>query len=409
MGRKLLFEDVKKAFEKRNYQLLEKEYIRSNIPMKFSCPNHPDKDLKISYNKLQSGRGCKYCSKEKQNNAQRHPIEKIKSKFEDKGYILLDNFYIDSHTPLKYKCLKHPNKVLKIAYRSLLNGHGCKYCGREKLSSSKRVAYETVSREFEKRGYILLEKEYINNQQKLRYLCPKHPEENIYITRANLIKGSGCSFCKKEALREHNLKYTIEIVSKKFEERGYRLLETQYIRNTHPMKFSCPNHPNEELYIRLHDFLKGQGCYKCGIENRSGENSYNWKGVITLLSHYLRSFLKDWIFESLKKHDFTCFISKERGIELDVHHSVSFHQLRDIAVKECNLNVKQTIGGYTSEELNMIVSKVKHLHEQIEGIPLRKDIHQLFHEIYGKENNTINQLYEFKERWDNGEFKESCQ
>ncbi|HDR8128259.1 TPA: hypothetical protein QC448_004579 [Bacillus cereus] len=48
MGRKLLFEDVKKAFEKRNYQLLEKEYIRSNIPMKFSCPNHPDKDLKIS-------------------------------------------------------------------------------------------------------------------------------------------------------------------------------------------------------------------------------------------------------------------------------------------------------------------------------------------------------------------------
>ncbi|MED0958284.1 hypothetical protein [Bacillus paramycoides] len=57
----------------------------------------------------------------------------------------------------------------------------------------------------------------------------------------------------------------------------------------------------------------------------------------------------------------------------------------------------------------MIVSKVKHLHEQIEGIPLRKDIHQLFHEVYGKENNTINQLYEFKKRWDNEEFKERCQ
>ncbi|MFJ8531587.1 hypothetical protein [Bacillus sp. NPDC094106] len=52
MGRKLLFEDVKEAFEKRGYQLLEKEYIRSHILMKFRCPKHRDKDLKISYNKL---------------------------------------------------------------------------------------------------------------------------------------------------------------------------------------------------------------------------------------------------------------------------------------------------------------------------------------------------------------------
>ena len=39
----------------------------------------------------------------------------------------------------------------------------------------RKKTYEEVNKAFEDRGYILLEKEYIDAHTKMKYICKKHP------------------------------------------------------------------------------------------------------------------------------------------------------------------------------------------------------------------------------------------
>jgi len=48
---------------------------------------------------------------------------------------------------------------------------------------SRKYTYEEVKKEFERRGYKLLSKEYKNAREKLEYICPKgHHGTTIFHT-----------------------------------------------------------------------------------------------------------------------------------------------------------------------------------------------------------------------------------
>ena len=42
-------------------------------------------------------------------------------------------------------------------------------------------------------------------------------------------------------------KFTLEDIRKEFEEAGYKLLSTEYYRNTDKMKYICPYHKDNHL------------------------------------------------------------------------------------------------------------------------------------------------------------------
>lgn len=62
---KLKYEDIKIAFESRNYALISKEYIHNTESLKFICNKHKDKGIQeIIWTQFNRGFGCNYCSYE---------------------------------------------------------------------------------------------------------------------------------------------------------------------------------------------------------------------------------------------------------------------------------------------------------------------------------------------------------
>lgn len=387
------FTEVKKEFEARGYELLETTYINSQTKMRYRCPHHPDKELSIRYYSLKDGHGCPYCAGKGS-----YTFEEVKNAFSKRGYELLEAKYKDNKTKMRYQCPFHQDKKISITFKDFLNGHGCPYCGKIETAKKNRLPFHIIKRAFEERGYILLETKYINSSTPMRYRCPYHPKKELKITYNAVQQGQGCPYCGGTAKLEY------EYVKQEFEKRGYELLETEFVNSSTKLKYSCPKHPNEELYITYNSLRSGSGCPLCGLEKIKGNNHYKWKGGITSLSTYLREKINNWKFEELKKYNFKCAVTGENDGDLHIHHSKPFYVIRDEVLASLNLEVKPTIGDYTQEELDNIVKALLKRHDEVAGIPLKKSIHELFHSIYGYQT-TMEQLIEFKSRYLSGEFE----
>lgn len=79
----------------------------------------------------------------------------------------------------------------------------------------RKINYNLVKKEFDERGYTLLTTEYINNTQKLEYICPHHIDKGVQtITFANFTKGRGCPYCSKRKRRNQE-EYIKDLAIKK--------------------------------------------------------------------------------------------------------------------------------------------------------------------------------------------------
>lgn len=125
--------------------------------------------------------------------------------------------------------------------------------------------------------------------------------------------------------------------------------------------------------------------------------SFKWKGGISSLNNYMRDRLRNWITESMAKFDYKCALtSTSRNIE--VHHFYNFSNILEESLTNLKLINSKTgiIGDYSENELKLINDECIKLHYQYGfGIPVNKKIHKLFHELYGRKNNTKEQFIEF--------------
>lgn len=170
------------------------------------------------------------------------------------------------------------------------------------------------------------------------------------------------------------------------------------------LPFLCPKHGDEIQYITLDLLGKSPtGCRYCGKELTKGENHYLWKGGISQLTFYVRSYLYDWKAKSIEAFNYKCGVT---GNTIDaVHHLYSFNLILKETLDNLNLKIHSKINQYTDDEKSKIVAECLKLHDNYGlGIPLCKEVHDLFHELYGKGNNTPEQFEEFKTRYNIGEF-----
>ena len=320
-------------------------------------------------------------------------IQDVKKEFSSYDYTLLENEYINQLTKMKCVCAK--GHYIEITYKSLKKYKGgCKKCGYEKLSKMHSHEFEEVKRMFEDRGYILLENEYRNSQVKMNYKCEKHRDKKLQISLNCLKRGHGCPYCSKKKVDYDQIKKELQFMN-------YTFLGKEQVEGQSMILYSCPNHPEEVLHIRPTDLRRGYGCKFCAFENRKGDNNHNWKGGISKLSNFLRYSTYLWKKEVSQKTEMVCFITKEKNEEIEIHHLVPFHKIRDEVLNEYGFSGYEEIRDLSQNELDGIRKMVEEKHKEVIGVPLKKSIHKKFHSVYGHDFEDSD-FWEFVKDYEKG-------
>lgn len=113
-------------------------------------------------------------------------IEFIKSEFEKEGWLLVSEEYIGAHSNLAYICPKGHHNL--ITWANWSQGNRCSVC-----SGKKKHTIAFVKSEFEREGWTLLSKRYINIHSKLDYICSEGHQGSI--TWGHWSQGVRCLVC----------------------------------------------------------------------------------------------------------------------------------------------------------------------------------------------------------------------
>lgn len=134
------------------------------------------------------------------------------------------------------------------------------------------------------------------------------------------------------------------------------------------------------------------GLYRIDFES----NSY------TDLAHYLRGNNQEWKNESMKQCHYQCVLTGSKNFE--IHHLYGVSNILKEIVREYG-KIKESFSDYNDEELSFILSIfLKKQAEHPLGVCLDKEIHKLFHSIYGRGFNTPNQWYQFEKEYKEGAY-----
>lgn len=123
------WEDITSLFEKYNYELISTKYINAKTKLKYICNKHRDKGVQsVTYNNLKFGFGCTYCGDERTVEARRLSFEEVKKIFESTDKILLEQPYVNAHTPLAYICKRHPDVGIQYMDTENARKQYCPHC-----------------------------------------------------------------------------------------------------------------------------------------------------------------------------------------------------------------------------------------------------------------------------------------
>jgi hypothetical protein len=193
---KLSFEFVYNYFENQGCELLEKVYTNCDTPMKYKCDC--GNISKISFYSFKNGNRCKKCA-----GIERHSFEYVKKYFEDNNCEILEDSYKNVRTLIKYVC--SCGNIAEITFNNFEQGKRCMKCGgREKLT------FDYVKNYFKEQGCELLEKKYINNRNKMKYIC--NCGNTSKISFMSFKRGSRCKKCmieKNSGKNNYNYNYNL--------------------------------------------------------------------------------------------------------------------------------------------------------------------------------------------------------
>lgn len=318
-------------------------------------------------------------------------IKKNIEKISNGNCELLSKEYKNSSTKLLFKC-KCGRTFERTYSKFTVNKPMCPKCSYDEFSKKLSLDEEYVKSQIEKKGCKWIGGKYKNSSSKLIIKCNCG---NIFIkSYHHFVRGQNrCPKCGKDIFIKSKLKYDINKAKEIFMNKGYELLEDNYINCTTPMKAKCKK--GHIFYAKLINMTQGcAGCKKCANENMKGKNHYNYKGGESEVLDYFRKNIKFWKVEVMKKYKNRCALTNSKE-DCVIHHIKSFNTIIKESCDELNIPLKRKIKDYDDETFEKLKQKVFSKHTIENGILLQRKVHNKFHEIYGKGNNTKEQFDEF--------------
>lgn len=182
-------------------------------------------------------------------------IQKAKNVHGDK-YDYSEVEYINSRTEVKIICPKHgPFYTTPNAHIS--NKRGCRFCGYERLSTSKKLTTKLFLEKAKKvwgDEFDYSKVEYVNNSTKV-CIIDKNGNE-FWQTPNNHLYGFNCTTNKL------NTNIFIER-AKEIHGNKYDYSKVNYISSKKKICIICPEHG--EFWQLPHNHLKGKGCRLCAL------------------------------------------------------------------------------------------------------------------------------------------------
>lgn len=306
--------------------------------------------------------------------------------------ILLSTEYISRIKPLKLKC--KCGKEFCKTYKSIKTNKifCCQECYKKILNKKYSYNIEKVKEVIKSKGCEYISGEYINSRSILTLKCKCGNIFKKSFAKFNHNQNT-CPECGNKRVKESKMKYDLEKVRNILANKGYTLIDNEYINCTTPLNCICKR--GHHTKIIFSQFLNNSsGCSICASLDNRGENHWNYQGGESEIRDYFRKHIKQWKKDVLKKYNYSCALTNSKK-DLIVHHITSFSNILDDCFKELGYSKKKKISDYTPEELTLIEEKLLEKHTIENGIVLQRKVHNKFHSIYGLGNNTQEQLVEF--------------
>lgn len=244
----------------KKYDYSQSAYRKANTKIRIICPAHGAFEQRADHHLR--GHGCIRCAGKAGSNTKDF-IDKAKAIHGNK-YDYSQTTYRSAYSKITIICPEH-GAFTQRPTNHLHLWNGCPTCGgSQKLTTTDFIAKaQRVHRD----QYDYSRVAYINQQTKVRIICPKHgPFEQ---TPGHHLQGKGCWDCSYE-LRSQSLRMGaaqfIELAQKRHGN-YYNYCLVKYVNSKTPVTIICPKDGEFRQLSATH--LRPAGCWKCAHKELS--------------------------------------------------------------------------------------------------------------------------------------------
>ncbi|ARF12345.1 hypothetical protein Klosneuvirus_5_15 [Klosneuvirus KNV1] len=247
------YNDAERIIEAGGDKLISTEFKNGKIPIEVECGEcHTRYNVRLqSY--LKNSR-CNECAIRKRGIKKRTPEDEVKKFVEKKGDIFIRLFFIKGRARVEFIC-GFCKKNFQVVYFNYQRRSGCR-C----QQTNFKLNYDYIKKYIENRGDILKSNKIYLSTSLMDIECNKC-KQDYQISWDQYKRGGDCRLCNPSK------KKTIEEVNMIIEDRGDRLVSTEFKSCNDKLEIKCGT-CDKVFETTYNVYRKSNGCPSCTFENR---------------------------------------------------------------------------------------------------------------------------------------------